>query len=361
KKLIPTMFKVKIVELEDKTGSEIRTELEQNEKYYNKYYKRENSNEEEFQRDKRGYIIWPPSEATHIPLIIQGIVQGSRAIFGMSDYTWLNSRVKWYGVLVSNDDGKSFAGREGKEDQPVKLEVIVEEGEQFVNFVRIQLSSWEVWLITPFIVTVLTLIGAFIVVEFLQHRDKQKLEKDQDEKIRLYLENQANMETEKRVKEQNANKEWLDRYKEGKEEVVENFNVPNPYKEYTIRDEMMTDHTAYRGKKLEKNTVNQPLLSSSSSSSSSSSLLNSSKPKLISNIPHAPFTGHLANRIPPPVDFSWLQSGNRELDGVDWGEAGPPPTLSLAYQGIYVVPQNIIEKQIEWEKLQQNVNPLVIV
>lgn len=47
----------------------------------------------------------------------------------MSDYTWLNSRVKWYGVLVSNDDGKSFAGREGKEDQPVKLEVIVEEGE----------------------------------------------------------------------------------------------------------------------------------------------------------------------------------------------------------------------------------------
>ncbi|KAA6312896.1 MAG: hypothetical protein EZS28_055848, partial [Streblomastix strix] len=191
KKLIPTMFKVKIVELEDKTGSEIRTELEQNEKYYNKYYKRENNNEEEFQRDKRGYIIWPPSEATHIPLIIQGIVQGSRAIFGMSDYTWLNSREKWYGVLVSNDDGKSFAGSEGKEDQPVKLEVIVEEGEQFVNFVRIQLSSWEVWLITPFIVTVLTLIGAFIVVEFLQHRDKQQLEKDQDEKIRLYLENQA--------------------------------------------------------------------------------------------------------------------------------------------------------------------------
>ncbi|KAA6367168.1 MAG: hypothetical protein EZS28_037305, partial [Streblomastix strix] len=318
------------------------------------------------ERDERGYIIWPPSDATPLPLVIQGDVQGNRVVFGMSDYTWLNARQRWYGILASNDGGKKFTGLDGVEDQPVKLNVVVEEGEQFVNFMRFQLAAWQAYLIPPVVVTFLTLFGAYLIFLYLKNKELKKQEENRIQILQQSKDVQVNLNNEERMRQQNANQEWLDHYEEGMEEVIENQNVPNPYKDYTIRDEMMTDHTPYRGnRQLSPSTVNinssslssiQSIQSQSSSSSSYAQLR--PQPRIVSYNPHAKFTGHLANNIPPPMDFSWLQQGSQELVGIDWGEAGPPPTLSLAYQGIFRLPEDVVEKQIQWEKTYKHKIPI---
>jgi hypothetical protein len=51
----------------------------------------------------------------------------------MNDYSWLDSRKKWYGIYVSNN-GKDY--NSGLNNETIRLEVEVEEGEQFVNYLR---------------------------------------------------------------------------------------------------------------------------------------------------------------------------------------------------------------------------------
>jgi hypothetical protein len=45
----------------------------------------------------------------------------------MSDYSWLDNRKKWYGILVSND-GTNFIGADGGQT-PIRLSVEIEAGE----------------------------------------------------------------------------------------------------------------------------------------------------------------------------------------------------------------------------------------
>jgi ureidoglycolate hydrolase len=51
----------------------------------------------------------------------------------MNDATWLDSRKKWYGMLISADN-ETFVGKDGNKDEAIRIDVFVEEGEQFVNF-----------------------------------------------------------------------------------------------------------------------------------------------------------------------------------------------------------------------------------
>jgi hypothetical protein len=44
----------------------------------------------------------------------------------MSDYSWLDSRRKWYGIYVANN-GEDF--NSGNDGEIIRLEVIIEEGE----------------------------------------------------------------------------------------------------------------------------------------------------------------------------------------------------------------------------------------
>ncbi|KAA6393427.1 MAG: hypothetical protein EZS28_011043 [Streblomastix strix] len=107
------------------------------------------TNDEELPRDGRGYIIWPPDNATKLPITTTAtVLNNHKATFSMSDYSWCDSRKKWYGILASKD-GKHFMGVDGKEDEPVRLQVEVEEGEQFINYLMFKLSSWQAWLIPP--------------------------------------------------------------------------------------------------------------------------------------------------------------------------------------------------------------------
>lgn len=47
--------------------------------------------------------------------------------------------------------------------------------------------------------------------------------------------------------------------------------------------------------------------------------------------------------VAPPSDFSWMQPGCIELQNVDWGIGGPPPTLGLGFRGIDSPAPEIIE------------------
>ncbi|KAA6318639.1 MAG: hypothetical protein EZS28_054917, partial [Streblomastix strix] len=97
-------------------------------------------NDYELVRDDKGYLIWPLEDATKLPIFAHGKVRSSnKAKFSMRDYSWLDNRKKWYGILISND-GKQFYGLDGGNDS-VRLEVEIEEGEQFVNFIRFQLAE----------------------------------------------------------------------------------------------------------------------------------------------------------------------------------------------------------------------------
>ncbi|KAA6363488.1 MAG: hypothetical protein EZS28_040985, partial [Streblomastix strix] len=90
---------------------------------------------QELIRDKDGLIIWPLENATVLPLFIDDIQieSAQKATFSMDDITWLDSRKKWYGMLISSDN-KTFIGKDGNVDEAVRIDVVVEEGEQFVNF-----------------------------------------------------------------------------------------------------------------------------------------------------------------------------------------------------------------------------------
>ncbi|KAA6373955.1 MAG: hypothetical protein EZS28_030518, partial [Streblomastix strix] len=131
-------------------------------------------NDEDYPRDGRGYIIWPPDNATKLPITVRGTVRSRNiAALSMKDITWIDSRKKWYGILVSND-GKNFYGVDGKEDQPVRLDVEVEDGEQFVNYIRFELSSWVAWLVPPTVVTLITLIVFAVLYQLWKRYNEKK-------------------------------------------------------------------------------------------------------------------------------------------------------------------------------------------
>ncbi|KAA6389761.1 MAG: hypothetical protein EZS28_014712, partial [Streblomastix strix] len=204
-RMIQALFTVQIVELRDKTKEEIKLEKEANKNLQIKYNPKQinsqllkvelnnininNQNQiinkqEQFQqfpsyssnssfvslskisndielpRDKDGSIIWPPEDKTLLPFHVGAQVQSKQqAQFIMNDYSWLNNRQKWYGVLISNDR-REFAGSEGQIDSPVLLEVEIEEGEQFLNFdIKSKFPWWIILLIALFIVIVVALLA----------------------------------------------------------------------------------------------------------------------------------------------------------------------------------------------------------
>ncbi|KAA6358204.1 MAG: hypothetical protein EZS28_046269, partial [Streblomastix strix] len=132
-------------------------------------------NDYELIRDDKGYLIWPLEDATKLPIHAHGKVRVSnKAIFSMRDYSWLDNRKKWYGILLSND-GKQFYGLDGQ-NESVRLEVEIEEGEQFVNFIRFQLAQWWAWLVPPVVVGFLTLIISALVYKLWNDRYKKNKE-----------------------------------------------------------------------------------------------------------------------------------------------------------------------------------------
>ncbi|KAA6391369.1 MAG: hypothetical protein EZS28_013104 [Streblomastix strix] len=246
-RLVLALFMVRIVELRDKTQSEIREEMDQNRELREKYQKlinptqinntqtfinnskklnylnrqsnniinnkqsqkitsqtiytisnisqnsscntqphnnSYNVNDDEFMRDDKGYIIWPLDNATKLPITTKATVLNYKnAIFSMSDYSFLDSRKKWYGILISND-GNHFTGVDGKEDEAVRLQVEVEEGEQFVNYVRFKLASYESFLIPPVVVIIVTIIlSAIIYIIWKRYYDK-KQEEDHNQDVK---------------------------------------------------------------------------------------------------------------------------------------------------------------------------------
>jgi uncharacterized membrane protein len=109
-------------------------------------------------------------------------VHGSRnAFFSMRDYTWLNPRKFYYGILGSNDE-KKFTGWNGTVDQAVLIDVKIEEGEQFINFDKFPSMSYWVWLFIPILVVILTILISLIVYWIWKYWDnKKKAERNKSE------------------------------------------------------------------------------------------------------------------------------------------------------------------------------------
>ncbi|KAA6386195.1 MAG: hypothetical protein EZS28_018278, partial [Streblomastix strix] len=85
-------------------------------------------------RDKDGFIIWPPKNATSLPIVLDISSNSSQSVqFALKDFSWVDNRMKIYGMLVSNT-GKFFTGLDGLENEAVQIEIQIEEGEQFYNF-----------------------------------------------------------------------------------------------------------------------------------------------------------------------------------------------------------------------------------
>ncbi|KAA6368572.1 MAG: hypothetical protein EZS28_035901, partial [Streblomastix strix] len=197
-KFISVMFAVKVVQMREKTDDEIKQEIKQFNISLNDDNLIKSTNDEvELQRDKRGYIIWPPDNASTVPFTIMPKVLGSQnAEFKMTDYSWLNSRVYIYGILASND-GVHFSGvdgNQGPDQEGIEIEVEVLEGEQFVNFIRFELAAWEAWLIPPVFVALLTILISGIVYLIWKRYDKKKqkiAEFQRKEQIRQQLMDQA--------------------------------------------------------------------------------------------------------------------------------------------------------------------------
>ncbi|KAA6357277.1 MAG: hypothetical protein EZS28_047196, partial [Streblomastix strix] len=83
--IYPLNFQSKIVELRAKMKKEMKAEIKANKEFRIKYPKKQN-----LARDGHGMIIWPPKDATELPLRNYATVHGSRnAFFSMRDYTWL--------------------------------------------------------------------------------------------------------------------------------------------------------------------------------------------------------------------------------------------------------------------------------
>ncbi|KAA6373471.1 MAG: hypothetical protein EZS28_031002, partial [Streblomastix strix] len=151
------------------------------------------TNQEELTRDEDGNIIWPPENATELPLFIDyaQIESAQKASLSIVDVSWLDSRKKWYGMLISSDN-ETFVGKDGNDDEAVRIDVVVEEGEQFVNFNKIQPPddiskdpdpvkpvSFPFWFLLLIIIlaSTITIIFLFCCVIFIckyQYKQRQK-------------------------------------------------------------------------------------------------------------------------------------------------------------------------------------------
>ncbi|KAA6392137.1 MAG: hypothetical protein EZS28_012339 [Streblomastix strix] len=172
-----SLFTVQIVELENKTIEEIKEEQKNSDRM----------NDYELVRDDKGYLIWPLEDATKLPIYAHGKVRSSnKAKFSMRDYSWLDNRKKWYGIQISND-GKQFYGLDGG-NESVRLEVEIEEGEQFVNFIRFQLAEWWAWVVPPIVVGFLTVIVSGIVYIIWNERYEKKKEVEHLKELELQKE-----------------------------------------------------------------------------------------------------------------------------------------------------------------------------
>ncbi|KAA6385478.1 MAG: hypothetical protein EZS28_018995, partial [Streblomastix strix] len=237
----------KIVELQNKTQEEIKYEKDNNKQYQDKYNTKKSnsiyignngqnhnsnaikqyrmfesltsskylnplyhnypniiSNQEVLPRDEDGYIIWPPVNATKLPLIIDNVYieQKQKASFQMNDATWLDSRKKWYGMLISADN-KTFVGKDGNEDEAIRIDVFVEEGEQFVNFNKNQTSEppadtdetdpgksgrfqfpiWYILLVVVIVLIIVTLLIFWCVIFIFIYQNEQKHRREEMERI----------------------------------------------------------------------------------------------------------------------------------------------------------------------------------
>ncbi|KAA6376453.1 MAG: hypothetical protein EZS28_028021 [Streblomastix strix] len=150
-------------------------------------------NDYELVRDDKGYLIWPLEDTTKLPIFAHGKGRSSnKAKFSMRDYSWLDNRKKWYGILIQND-GKQFYGLDGG-NESVRLEVEIEEGEQFVNFIRFQLAEWWAWVVPPIVVGSLTLIISGIVYILWKDRYEKKKEAEHLKELQEQKEKRQKLE-----------------------------------------------------------------------------------------------------------------------------------------------------------------------
>ncbi|KAA6397514.1 MAG: hypothetical protein EZS28_006965 [Streblomastix strix] len=129
-------------------------------------------------------IIWPPEDATEVPVVVRAIVEGRwKALFSMRDYTWLNTRKYVYGVLGSNDQN-TFSGENDQEEKPIEVEVDILEGEYFVNFYIFQKIGMWIWII-PFVAAGIACLIICIIVYCIWKRfNQKKIAKEEAERRR---------------------------------------------------------------------------------------------------------------------------------------------------------------------------------
>ncbi|KAA6358425.1 MAG: hypothetical protein EZS28_046048, partial [Streblomastix strix] len=77
-------------------------------------------------------------------------------------------------------------------------------------------------------------------------------------------------------------------------------------------------------------------------------------------------TEYLSNIQPTTVDFSSIPADSIEMQGIDWGEVGPPATAGIAQMGITKTPDELLVLQQRQEKLmgrnasQSNYKPVQV-
>ncbi|KAA6387876.1 MAG: hypothetical protein EZS28_016592 [Streblomastix strix] len=223
-------------------------------------------NDYELVRDDKGYLIWPLEDATKLPIYAHGKVRSSnKAVFSMRDYSWLDNRKKWYGIQISND-GKQFYGLDGG-NESVRLEVEIEEGEQFVNFIRFQLAEWWAWVVPPIVVGFLTVIVSGIVYIIWNERYKKNKEEEHLKELQE--------QKEKRKKDEEMNRQNQVSYDEDKDNhtmiVTKEDEVTTQLPKVNLTESQTSIHFVSL-RKNQQQTQSQKLLESESKSQSSSTL-----------------------------------------------------------------------------------------
>ncbi|KAA6370938.1 MAG: hypothetical protein EZS28_033535, partial [Streblomastix strix] len=172
---------IKIDELRNLTDEEIKKQEKDNEEIWKKYHPKQ-FNSEELLRDEDGFIIWPPENATKLPIYERmTVINNQQGSLSMTDYSWLDCRKKVYGMQISNDNNTLY-GIDGKTDKDSAVQIIVDiqEGEQFYNFQKDQYKDDEVdpfpfWLIIIFGVIAAIILTIFVFFS-LNRKQQRKIE-----------------------------------------------------------------------------------------------------------------------------------------------------------------------------------------
>ncbi|KAA6383501.1 MAG: hypothetical protein EZS28_020972, partial [Streblomastix strix] len=415
---IPLMFTAQISEIRAKTLEEIHEEVKQNgdaAKQYgvikSNYRPMRNSkfirnsisekqkklkfaphpltayeitNEEDYPRDKHGRIIWPPEDATPLPITVPGEVRGMRkATFSMADYTWMDSRNYFYGVTASNDK-KVYAGENGEEGKPVLLDVEVLYGEQFLNLIEILPPTywWVGLLVGPFIVLLMMLVAMiwyklkwrdkFWYVEEEQYENKDSevfvgMRKKQKTKEKFQAQQKRHQSVLVEYKgdvgfsrpqpgngnfnEQNGGPEMTEFAKgpskgdiklkgslyqrpEGKMQTEDGFDL------YAYTDDLrnkLDDFEDKSGVNTKGQNENQKVIVE--------------MPKQEKGTLNQQIADFFTQVEPQTIDFSAMNADDPQLRDINWGAAGPPATIGLGEKGISRPPKELFELQKRQEKL----------